>query len=155
MENPIFTFATPSIISKVFTGDIPECQLSVITDTSYQDRENVDVIAHELAHSWSGNLVTNASWEHFWLNEGWTTYLERRVSLFVPQALSIYLILLTTDHVKDPSCGVSSNVSVLWIKLLILPADMVKPIDTSRPSLVGNLLRILWSILDMIIRLLS
>ncbi|GAB1217141.1 hypothetical protein ATERTT37_006366 [Aspergillus terreus] len=59
MENPIFTFATPSIISK--------------------DRENVDVIAHELAHSWSGNLVTNASWEHFWLNEGWTVYLERRI----------------------------------------------------------------------------
>lgn len=44
-----------------------------------QDRENVDVIAHELAHSWSGNLVSNASWEHFWLNEGWTMYLERRV----------------------------------------------------------------------------
>lgn len=45
-----------------------------------QDRENVDVIAHEIAHSWSGNLVSNASWEHFWLNEGWTTYIERRVS---------------------------------------------------------------------------
>jgi leukotriene-A4 hydrolase len=59
MENPIFTFATPTIISG--------------------DRQNVDVIAHELAHSWSGNLVTNASWEHFWLNEGWTTYLERRI----------------------------------------------------------------------------
>ncbi|KAF5011604.1 hypothetical protein F66182_15338, partial [Fusarium sp. NRRL 66182] len=59
MENPIYTFATPSLISKY--------------------RENVDVIAHELAHSWSGNLVTNASWEHFWLNEGWTTYLERRI----------------------------------------------------------------------------
>ncbi|KAK5800991.1 hypothetical protein VI817_003203 [Penicillium citrinum] len=56
MENPIFTFATPSIISK--------------------DRENVDVIAHELAHSWSGNLVTNCSWEHFWLNEGWTVHGE-------------------------------------------------------------------------------
>lgn len=41
----------------------------------------MDVIAHELAHSWSGNLVTNASWEHFWLNEGWTTYLERRVRI--------------------------------------------------------------------------
>ena len=59
MENPIFTFATPTIIS--------------------HDRQNVDVIAHELAHSWSGNLVSNASWQHFWLNEGWTTYLERRI----------------------------------------------------------------------------
>ncbi|KAL8831822.1 MAG: hypothetical protein Q9191_000646 [Dirinaria sp. TL-2023a] len=59
MENPVFTFATPTFI----TGD----------------RENVDMIAHELAHSWSGNLVTNASWEHFWLNEGWTMYLQRRI----------------------------------------------------------------------------
>ncbi|KAI9048456.1 hypothetical protein LZ554_007292 [Drepanopeziza brunnea f. sp. 'monogermtubi'] len=59
MENPIFTFATPTIISG--------------------DRENIDVVAHELAHSWSGNLVSNASWEHMWLNEGWTVYLERRI----------------------------------------------------------------------------
>lgn len=59
MENPNITFATPTLISG--------------------DRENVDVIAHELAHSWSGNLVTNCSWEHFWLNEGWTVYLERRI----------------------------------------------------------------------------
>ena len=59
MENPVFTFATPSIIS--------------------HDRQNVNVIAHEFAHSYSGNLVTNASWEHFWLNEGWTRYLERRI----------------------------------------------------------------------------
>ena len=61
MENPVYTFATPTFI----TGD----------------RANVDMIAHELAHSWSGNLVTNASWEHFWLNEGWTMYLQRRVSV--------------------------------------------------------------------------
>lgn len=59
MENPIFTFATPTIISG--------------------DKQNIDVIAHELAHSWSGNLVTSCSWEHFWLNEGWTMYLERRI----------------------------------------------------------------------------
>lgn len=59
MENPNITFGTPTLISG--------------------DRQNVDVIAHELAHSWSGNLVTNCSWEHFWLNEGWTMYLERRI----------------------------------------------------------------------------
>lgn len=59
MENPVYTFATPTIISG--------------------DRQNVDVIAHELSHSWSGNLVTSGSWEHYWLNEGWTVYLERRI----------------------------------------------------------------------------
>ncbi|KAG7196235.1 putative leukotriene A-4 hydrolase (LTA-4 hydrolase) (Leukotriene A(4) hydrolase) [Scheffersomyces spartinae] len=59
MENPNVTFVTPTLI----TGD----------------HGCVDVLAHELAHSWSGNLVTNCSWEHFWLNEGWTVYLERRI----------------------------------------------------------------------------
>lgn len=59
MENPNMTFATPTLVAG--------------------DRSNVDVIAHELAHSWSGNLVTNATWEHFWLNEGWTVFLERKI----------------------------------------------------------------------------
>ena len=44
------------------------------------DRSLVSVVAHELAHSWTGNLVTNANAEHFWLNEGFTMYAERRIT---------------------------------------------------------------------------
>jgi hypothetical protein len=59
MENPRLTFANPTLIAG--------------------DRSAVSVIAHELAHSWSGNLVTNASWNDFWLNEGFTVYFENRI----------------------------------------------------------------------------
>lgn len=84
MENPVFTFATPTLISGVspLSASVTSrghVRTHVYLPLPQQDRENVDVIAHELAHSWSGNLVSNASWEHFWLNEGWTMYLERRV----------------------------------------------------------------------------
>jgi leukotriene-A4 hydrolase len=43
------------------------------------DRSLTNVIAHEIAHSWTGNLVTNANWEHFWLNEGFTVFVERKI----------------------------------------------------------------------------
>lgn len=59
MENPRLTFATPTLIAG--------------------DQSLVSVIAHELAHSWSGNLVTNATWNDFWLNEGFTVYFENRI----------------------------------------------------------------------------
>ncbi len=63
MENPTLTFLTPTL----FTGD----------------KTNVDTVAHELAHSWSGNLVTNATWPDGWLNEGFTTYFENRIDEIV------------------------------------------------------------------------
>lgn len=59
MENPRLTFLTPTLLAG--------------------DRSLVDVLAHELAHSWAGNLITNATAEHFWLNEGLTVYAERRI----------------------------------------------------------------------------
>ena len=59
MENPRLTFATPSLLAG--------------------DRSLVNVIAHEMAHAWTGNLVSNATLEHFWLNEGFTVYAERRI----------------------------------------------------------------------------
>src|SRR5690606_18988676 len=59
MENPRLSFITPTVI----TGD----------------RSLVSLIAHELAHSWSGNLVTNATWKDMWLNEGFTSYVENRI----------------------------------------------------------------------------
>jgi leukotriene-A4 hydrolase len=59
MENPRLTFITPTVLAG--------------------DKSLIALVAHELAHSWSGNLVTNATWRDFWLNEGFTVYVERRI----------------------------------------------------------------------------
>ncbi len=75
MENPCVTFATPTILAG--------------------DRSLVSLIAHELAHSWSGNLVTNATWSDFWLNEGFTVYVERRIleRVYGPERAEIEAVL--------------------------------------------------------------
>lgn len=59
MENPCLTFVTPTLLAG--------------------DRSLADVVAHEISHSWTGNLITNKTWSHFWLNEGWTTWLQRKI----------------------------------------------------------------------------
>ncbi|MGE5248736.1 MAG: M1 family metallopeptidase [Bacteroidota bacterium] len=62
-------------------GGMENPRLSFITQLAVLGtRERTALISHELAHAWTGNLVTNATWEDFWLNEGWTTYAEYRLS---------------------------------------------------------------------------
>ena len=60
MENPMLTFASPTVI--------------------VGDKSQVYIAVHEIAHSWTGNLITCKNWEHFWLNEGFTVFLERKIS---------------------------------------------------------------------------
>ncbi len=79
MENPRLTFVTPTLLAG--------------------DRSQVRVIAHELAHAWTGNLVTNANAEHFWLNEGWTRYAELRITETVegPEVAALLLAICRKD----------------------------------------------------------
>ncbi len=81
MENPRLTFATPTILAG--------------------DRSLVSLVAHELAHSWSGNLVTNSTWNDFWLNEGFTVYFEQRImEKMYGREYSEMLASLTLDGLK-------------------------------------------------------
>lgn len=77
MENPRLTFLTPTAILGT--------------------RGMISLITHELAHAWTGNLVTNATWQDFWLNEGWTTYAETRITEVLEGKDSVDLHLAFND----------------------------------------------------------
>jgi aminopeptidase N len=106
MENPRLTFLTPTVIAG--------------------DRSLVNVVAHEIAHSWSGNLVTNATWRDAWLNEGFTSYVENRIieahfgreRALMEQALQLADTKRDIEGAERPA-----------LTRLDLPADLAHPDD--------------------------
>ena len=98
MENPCLTFATPTILAG--------------------DKSLVALVAHELAHSWSGNLVTNATWRDFWLNEGFTVYLEQRIMerLYGSDRAKMEIVL-GMEGLVDELAELPSGDQVLYIDL--------------------------------------
>jgi leukotriene-A4 hydrolase len=98
MENPMLTFATPTILAG--------------------DRSLVSLVAHELAHSWSGNLVTNATWDDFWINEGFTSYIEARIMEAVRgKDYADMLRVLGRQDLEDEMAGLDSADTRLQLSL--------------------------------------
>lgn len=92
MENPLLTFASPSIMAG--------------------DKSGISVAVHEIAHSWSGNLVTCKNWSNLWLNEGFTMYLERTAdAIMFGEEYSIVDAIVGNDTMVEDikNFGFSSN----------------------------------------------
>jgi aminopeptidase N len=106
MENPRLTFLTPTVIAG--------------------DKSLTNVIAHELAHSWSGNLVTNSNWRDSWLNEGVTSYVENRVveALYGPERAAMERALDLENLKRD--VGEAERPELTHLKM---PADLAHPDD--------------------------
>jgi leukotriene-A4 hydrolase len=98
MENPVLSFITPTVVAG--------------------DGSLVNLIAHELAHSWSGNLVTNASWRDLWLNEGFTSYVENRIMERVfGRDRAVMEQALSVQGLKEELATLATNDSILHIDL--------------------------------------
>lgn len=98
MENPRLTFVSPTVVAG--------------------DKSLVSLIAHELAHSWSGNLTTNATWRDFWLNEGFTVYLEERIqeAVYGPERAAMEAAL-EVERLKEEMAGLDERDQVLHVDL--------------------------------------
>ncbi|NZA27174.1 M1 family metallopeptidase [Luteimonas sp. SJ-92] len=107
MENPRLSFITPTVI--------------------VGDKSLVSLIAHELAHSWSGNLVTNASWKDMWLNEGFTSYVENRIveALYGREVADMEYVI-ARDGLQKALADTPAQLQVLAVR----PGDARDPDDT-------------------------
>lgn len=106
MENPRLSFMTPTLIAG--------------------DKSLTNVVAHELAHSWSGNLVTNSSWRDAWLNEGFTSYVENRVmEALYGEGRAVMEQALALEDLKRDIAGATRP----ELTQLKLPADIQHPDD--------------------------
>jgi leukotriene-A4 hydrolase len=106
MENPNLTFLTPGIIAG--------------------DKSMTNLLAHELGHSWSGNLVTNATWDDIWLNEGFTTYVEHRIgeAIFGKSEAAMHDVL-SRELLKNTvaELGADHETTALYVKTVGNPDD--------------------------------
>ena len=108
MENPRMTFLSPIFL--------------------VGDRSDTVIVTHELAHAWTGNLVTNATWEDFWLNEGWTTYAQTRITeVLEGQEFSQFRTMLNrnTMHEEMERFGMRSPMTCLWFPMRGINPDEV------------------------------
>lgn len=120
MENPCLTFVTPTLLAG--------------------DRSLANLVAHEIAHSWTGNLVTNKNFEHFWLNEGFTVFIERRIiGRLEGKEMEDFQALNGVEELKETvnDLGKKSNLTSLVVNLKnkIHPDDAFSSVPYEKGSL--------------------